>query len=180
MKKIIFSVILGYFVWLVLLLSVACASTLDRDTDILFTSKYCGPCIKAKVIIEQMIEENYDVIIADIHTEVALKNQYSIQGVPTLVVRTRGMEVGRYSNIYDAGRYRQLIEKKNPYTPLFGDIKVRENYTGTLRFVSEGVEINAPGYKQIPIEKYPELVERFKVSGPCVLILVHGKVITRT
>lgn len=143
----------------------------DEGRAVLFTSKYCDPCQRAEWIIERLQKEDYDVIIVDIHGEpwervLAYKKQ--IRSVPTLMTRYGQFYVGLLSE----GEYRSLISKAR--------IDIRPYFTGSIRFVDNDVEIDAPGYKQLNPKKYPELAKRYNITRPTLLVLLHGRVISRT
>ena len=60
-----------------------------------FSAAWCGPCKQFKPIMQELLDEGYDIefIDGDENKEVAI--EYNIRSIPTTVIEQNGKEINR-------------------------------------------------------------------------------------
>ena len=60
-----------------------------------FSAAWCGPCKQFKPIMQELLDEGYDIefIDGDENREVAI--EYNIRSIPTTVIELDGKEINR-------------------------------------------------------------------------------------
>lgn len=101
---------------------------LPPDVNLLFVSKYCGPCHEVKEIVKDL-----DIKIIDIHNfwwERSIAYQYNVISVPTFIVIRNNKEIVRRTGCLTKEEYQALIKK-----PCLQKV----SFTGVLYFTNNKV-----------------------------------------
>ena len=93
-----------------LFLLLSMVTITSANSAVLYVSNTCPPCQKAKIIIKQLQNENYDVTIS-----YDFKNK-NIHSVPTLIIYSKDKEIKRFVGLQTEQKYRKVIPKKQNYT----------------------------------------------------------------
>lgn len=176
---------------LMLLGIIPCPFTVDgntidtSDTDIVFVSKSCSSCVQVKQTITRLQKANYDVILVDIRGtryERALATKYHVYSVPTLIVRTNGIEINRKTGCLSEGTYRSLINKKNPYltSNLYSGVLIFQSKKHNPDFISNRVikntKRNTSRYEVIYTESNDSRITQYNIQhNPTLVYLYLGK-----
>ena len=54
-----------------------------------FSATWCGPCKAFKPIMEELVEEGYEIQFIDIDDNMGLAKQYNVRSVPTTIIEER-------------------------------------------------------------------------------------------
>ena len=79
-----------------------------------FYADWCGPCKSMAPILSQVASElsgKVKVIKVDIDKNPAAANQFRVQGVPTLILFSKGQPVWRQSGVVPANQLSQIIQQ---------------------------------------------------------------------
>jgi thioredoxin 1 len=79
-----------------------------------FAAEWCGPCKMMKPILQEVKTKLGDQIVIykiDIDKNPHIAQQYSIQGVPTLILFKQGQPVWRQSGVVPAHQLVPLLQK---------------------------------------------------------------------
>jgi thiol-disulfide isomerase/thioredoxin len=88
------------------------ASDAQADVVLLdFHASWCAPCQAMKPTIHQLVREGYPIRQVDIDQEPALKQQYNVNAVPTLVLVVSGREVWRAEGGQSAEAIRSAVKQ---------------------------------------------------------------------
>jgi thioredoxin 1 len=74
-----------------------------------FSATWCGPCKSLSGIMKNVDFKDVEVKEIDIDENLDMAKQYSIRGVPTLVLLNDGVEVGRKSGVLMADKIEEFI-----------------------------------------------------------------------
>ncbi len=86
------------------------------DTPLLvdFFAEWCGPCKMMKPILNDvklLLGEQVRIIKIDVDKNPAIAQQFSIQGVPTLMLFKNSEILWRQSGVVQASRLAEIIKK---------------------------------------------------------------------
>lgn len=79
-----------------------------------FFATWCGPCKTMGPILDQVKQSlgtNVRIVKIDVDKNDQLAKQHRIQGVPTLVLYSKGKQLWRQSGVVPANQLVQLIQK---------------------------------------------------------------------
>lgn len=79
-----------------------------------FSAEWCGPCQTLAPILQEVKEyygENLSIIKIDIDKNQALARNFSVQGVPTMILYKEGGQVWRQSGLLPKSEIIKIINK---------------------------------------------------------------------
>ena len=60
-----------------------------------FSADWCGPCKQFKPIMQELLDEGYDIEFIDGDENRDLAIEYNIRSIPTTVIEQNGKEINR-------------------------------------------------------------------------------------
>src|SRR5688572_16326340 len=79
-----------------------------------FYADWCGPCKTMSPILNQVASElsgKVKVIKVDVDKNPAAANQFQVQGIPTLILFSKGKPVWRQSGVVPAHQLSQILKQ---------------------------------------------------------------------
>ncbi len=77
-----------------------------------FNADWCGPCQMMKPVIEELAETRDETFVSvNIDDEEELADQFSVEGIPCLVVLKDGKEVARSVGVVPAKKVEKLLDR---------------------------------------------------------------------
>lgn len=89
---------------------------INADTPVLvdFYATWCGPCKTQAPILEDLAKRVGDqarILKIDVDKNPAAASQYSIQGVPTLMIFKKGKVVWRQSGVLQSNQLEKVLQQ---------------------------------------------------------------------
>lgn len=78
-----------------------------------FYGPWCGPCKRLSPVLDQVAEEmkgKVEIVKVNIDKAPDLTDQYSVRGVPTVILFENGKEKGRFVGFHDKSAVKRFIE----------------------------------------------------------------------
>ena len=103
--------------------SVSELTTEDFDAEVLhsgipvlvdFHAVWCGPCKAVAPVLEDLAREfegEVRIVKVDVDAEPELPKTYGVQGIPTLILFSKGKEVERHAGGLTRGRLSAIFER---------------------------------------------------------------------
>lgn len=88
----------------------------DQPVIVDFFAEWCGPCKVQSPILKELASELGDkvkVIKIDVDKNPQIASQYSVQGVPTLMLFKNGKQLFRQSGVMNKAQLYQMLLNKN-------------------------------------------------------------------
>lgn len=88
----------------------------EKETLILFSADWCGPCKVLKPTLEKVEEslsESYNFIKVDISDVEETIKRFSIRNIPTCVLTKAGKEIGRFSGVKSEYQIKNFLSESS-------------------------------------------------------------------
>ena len=88
----------------------------EKETLILFSADWCGPCKAIKPTlekIEESLSESYNFIKVDISVVEETTKRFNIRNLPTCVLTKAGKEIGRFSGVKTEAQIKKFLSESS-------------------------------------------------------------------
>jgi thioredoxin 1 len=88
----------------------------EKETLILFSADWCGPCKVLKPTIEKVEESlsgSYNFVKVDISDVEETTKRFNIKNIPTCVLTKAGKEIGRFSGVKTETQIKNFLSESS-------------------------------------------------------------------